>query len=183
MIISKISSAEWFPALKSYLDNRFDAIYERYLETFRYVSPHPLNKSAFSYEYSSILRDVGSVFDTVMKKIIDEEETHYDRNIGGQLKYLRDNMRDFENYRVRFNYSRKYLFPFELNKNGIPEWWNHYNSVKHDDMDSFSSGCFQYVTVGMAALYVLKHQVTMPPFQIGIFETYGPGAKDERFFK
>ena len=64
----------WYPAIETYLDQRYSAIEARFMDTLRFVELHPDNRSTFSYEYASILRDAGSVFDSTMRKLAEGDK-------------------------------------------------------------------------------------------------------------
>jgi len=54
------------------------------IETFDYVTPENSNRKVHSYIYASILRDIGSVFDSTMREIIKNINNNaYDENIYG----------------------------------------------------------------------------------------------------
>jgi hypothetical protein len=68
----KYKEEDWLVSIVAYLQYRFLNISERMWETFRYVDPSPDNAKVYSYEYSSILRDIGSVFGSVLDSLVRE---------------------------------------------------------------------------------------------------------------
>jgi len=69
-IYKHFSKEPWYYDITSYLFQRYSSIEMRLMETFRYVACHPRNKNTFSYEYASILRDAGSVFSSVLDRLV-----------------------------------------------------------------------------------------------------------------
>ena len=72
VIKEKFGKEPWYNDILSYLLQRYASIERRLIDTLRYVACHPENRNTFSYEYASILRDSGSVFSSVLDRLIRE---------------------------------------------------------------------------------------------------------------
>jgi hypothetical protein len=168
VINDKYGKEDWFGEIVSYLLQRYSSIEDRILETFRFVACNSGNRHAFSYEYASILRDAGSVFGSVMDRLIRKTEM-----VSGQLdirnyrKWLmeldipehRDRIRKIYSVSVDINYplQEKVLLPFRQfsdDKKRL-DWWEAYNDVKHSDIDKFHAGNFENALNSVAALSIL----------------------------
>lgn len=146
----------WFPEIQEYLSSRRQSIIERYEETFRYVSPEPKNKNAYSYEYASILRDVCSVFDSVLKETISQKGLSYSR-MPGHMQFLKTYEQNLNYFHMQFlNNQTSLLYPFEPDTDGLPYWWNAGNKVKHNEGKNKEKGSFEHATNALAALTILK---------------------------
>ena len=146
----------WFTETRDYVELRYDALVNRMKKTFDYVTPHKENCETYSYEYASILRDAGSVFDSTIRRIIKEAELGYEENILGMLKFLKRYESQLEYVRLRFLHYGGFLYPFKPNKNGVPSWWNAYNKIKHEEVVHISEGNFRNALSGLSALGILK---------------------------
>ncbi len=67
---SKYGKNNWFSGVNGYLFLRFHPIEKRILETLRYVDLHSKNINTFSYEFGSILRDIGSTFGSILDEFV-----------------------------------------------------------------------------------------------------------------
>jgi len=129
---------------------------DRYENTFRYVSPEAGNKQAYSYEYASILRDVCSVFDSVLKETVKQKGLCY-KGMHGHMQFLRTYEPNIEYFPIEFlNNQTSLLYPFEPDSDGLPFWWNAGNKVKHFEGRNKEKGSFENVTNALAALTILK---------------------------
>lgn len=149
----------WFTEIRDYINLRYDALINRFKKTFDYVTPYKENSNVFSYEYASILRDSGSVFDSTLKQIIHKGGYEYDERIGGMLKFLKHFQPKLEYIRLKFLHYGGFLYPFKPGDCGLPDWWNAYNQVKHLEIENISSGNFRFALTSLAALGVLKESV------------------------
>ncbi|TFH14158.1 hypothetical protein E4H04_10705, partial [Candidatus Bathyarchaeota archaeon] len=70
VLFEKYSTNAWFKEIQIYLLNRNYHINVRLELADRYLDVDPDNFKAFSYEYSSLLRDIGSVFGSFLDKMI-----------------------------------------------------------------------------------------------------------------
>ena len=164
----KFGKEPWYGDVHAYLIQRYNSIENRMIETFRYVACHPDNRNTFSYEYASMLRDAGSVFGSVMDRLV--RETSPDSgllDIRDYTRWLRQ--LDIEFSRGKFakihfiaadiNYplKKRALFPYLplKDEDGRLEWWNAYNDVKHSDIDKFHVGNFENSLNSVAALAIL----------------------------
>jgi hypothetical protein len=57
---------DWHKQTVNYLNLRYPQIASKVSECFRYVDLDPENKDVFSYEFSSIIRDIGGVFSSTL---------------------------------------------------------------------------------------------------------------------
>ncbi len=166
---NKWGNQSWFNGIMPYLEGRYSSIEERFMDSFRYVEPHPANRLVFSYEYSSILRDTGSAFDSVMRKLL--EGLHYphtrgEYDFGDYRKFLKENVVPQTMFgsktltditvTVDSHHPNRFLMPFlSLENEGKLEWWDAYNNVKHSDIDRRAHGNLGNCLSSVATLSVL----------------------------
>jgi len=157
----KYNQEEWFDTILPYLTGNYVAIEDRMIGSFRYVQCHPLNYDAFSYEYASILRDTGSVFGSVMDRLLDVTKfpkTKSDYDMGDYRRWLIGEIKDIQLVTVRvFHPINFLLIPFEdiRDENRRLGWWAAYNNLKHSDIESFTDGNLGNSLNGLAAVAVL----------------------------
>ncbi len=184
---------DWFRNFRAYIMMRYHPLEDRMINTFRYVECNPANFNVFSYEYASILRDAGSVFDSAMDTLltqngypIREKKKAYD--IADYRSWLDRNIEKIGQITLGLNYpiELKYLQPFV----GIAdierklEWWDAHNCVKHSDMKKSSKGNLGNALNSIAALavlYTLSVSKGIRLFdEIGFFEP--PNYMDKSMF-
>lgn len=132
------------------------------IDTFRYVECDAANSSTFSYEFGSILRDVGSTFGSVLDNLLRNSE-----NESPNKRY------DISNYRAWLNKEvdklhlitvginspsqNRYILPFfswEHSESRI-DWWDSYNNVKHSDIQRYADGNFRNCIISLGALAII----------------------------
>src|ERR687893_435730 len=86
VIYRKFNQTDWFGNTLGYGLDRYSAIEKRMIECFRYVACGSSNVNTHSYEFSGIIRDVGSVFGSVLDTLVKKDNT-VDNSIakGGRL--------------------------------------------------------------------------------------------------
>jgi len=163
-----IKKYSWFTELRDYVELRYEAIVNRFKKTFDYVTPHKENSETYSFEYASILRDTGSVFDTTCNRIIKKAYPNYETKIKGMLEFLHKYEPQLEYIRLRFLHYGGFLYPFKPENNGVPEWWTAYNKIKHEEIESMHQGNFKNTVIGLSALGIIKQSVVQN-HDLGIF--------------
>jgi hypothetical protein len=156
----KYGNQGWFHRIQIYLLNRHSQIEQRLLTSFNYVELHPKNATSFSYEYSSLLRDIGSVFSSFLDSIMKSSSFKKGKlNINDYCEFLIKEVDDIEEICTEINaeYDQRYLFPFHCIKKFNPHWWDAYNNVKHTDIENLEDGCLGNVLYGFASLSILKN--------------------------
>lgn len=102
----------WYGTVERYLRNRYSTIESRMTRTFNYVTPDTSNRKTHSYKFASLLRDIGSVFDSTIKEILSKlQEKGYDDNICGLLKFLESRDSKLQNRTLAFSWNMKKSFP------------------------------------------------------------------------
>ena len=162
-------SSPWAEKLKNYMKRRYYSIEERLMDTFRFVELSPENKNTYSYEFSSILRDSGSVFDSFMRRLLQEINSAPDGayDIHDYMEFFRE--RDLEGLAppptpttnigmaIRDSWPKKYLFPLRpmVPHSQKPAWWDAHNDVKHSDIEDQQKGNLLNCLNAVGALAVL----------------------------
>jgi len=116
---------------KNYLETSYPPINSRIKEIFRYVELDPLNHNTFSYEFSSTLRDIGSVFGSVIEESLTNigikpfRGRKYD--IIDYSRFLNSEINDLKiiGLKIKSNFEEKYVYPFTgFNENEVKsKWW------------------------------------------------------------
>lgn len=158
---SKFGGQSWFSYAALYLSSRFPSVESRLQTTFRYVELHSENRDTFSYEFSSILRDSGSIFGSVADALV--------RGVGALRKreYNFGHYRDFLLREIPDLYKRSVclrpcfpagiVVPFEELQTGSPKWWDAYNKAKHHDYLEFRMGNLENCLLAISGLALLAH--------------------------
>ena len=177
IIYSKFGKEPWYNHILSYIIQRYFSIEDRMIETFRYVHCHPNNQKTFSYEYASILRDSGSVFSSVVDRLVKETSSVSRRlNIKDYLNWLRQEVENIHLIAAEINYPLPctLLVPFNTLKDGnIPKWWTAYNHVKHMEIDKIHEGNFENALNSVAALAILLALMEPGGIKIKLFPYIG----------
>lgn len=179
------SDQVWFNDVQEYIRMRYEAIEDRYVKTFNFVTPDKENRYTYSYEYASILRDIGSGFDSAFKMIINKAKLDFTDDIHGILKFLRSYEPYLEYIGLEFLNTQKNLYPFKPSPNGLPFWWHAYNKVKHSEIENKMEGNFENTTNALAALLIIKRNITSLGRGTSIFTIINipsiHGGKEYRF--
>jgi hypothetical protein len=157
---SKYGKNAWFEVLYGYSSLRYFPIERRMIDASRYVEISTENRRSFSYEFASIIRDVGSTFgsllDVLVKKAVGKKG---DLDIRDYIKFIVDEVKDVDaiGLRLKAYFTRSFVFPFENVRKSPPtlEWWTTYNNLKHSDFDNFRDGCLVHAINGLASLATL----------------------------
>lgn len=185
----KYSSKSWYKEISTYLRMRYPPIIDRFLNTFRYVDFDPKNADSCSYEFASLLRDIGSIFNSVLDTIVEQEGRapkygpRY--NILDYRDFLLENFPTIDEISVvlNVNYDQKYILPYEgFKKSEVNSvWWNAYNAVKHQDIKCREFGCLSNVIYGVCALTIIYEQFIIPRHVIEMRNRAG-GVIEEIWF-
>lgn len=127
-------------------------------EISRYVDFRTSNYNTCSNEIIGQLLDVGAEFDNFCKTVcsIENEERP---NITDYANWMLDNIRGIRNVRIKVSGSDLEIMPFKnwnRNKAGDLYWWQAYNNVKHNRIESYAEGNLKNLLSALAALYFLE---------------------------
>lgn len=183
---TKYKGNTWFNEATGYLIIRYHPIETRVVNTTRYVELAPQNSRTFSFEYGSIIRDIGSVFASVLDKFVRKttsaQKDEYD--IRHYRKFLTDEIENIDLIGVQLKspFMGNMVLPFDEIKDTTTrlDWWDAYNNLKHSDIDSVKDGCLTNVVYGMASLAVLLSLMKMSPAIDG--RLFMPAAIGGRLF-
>jgi hypothetical protein len=158
----KYYNEAWFKPAQNYWSNRFTIIEGRFFEATRFVEIHTDNRSTFSYEFASILRDCGSAFGSVMDMFVKETKAvkpGTDTNISDYRKFLCELIKDISkrSLQIRPLFPKGLVLPFEDMKSDSdsPKWWDAYNKVKHNEYIDFRSGNLENCVNALSSLALL----------------------------
>ncbi len=163
----------WYDEIKNHLELRYQAIENRMIQTFDYTTPSNSNKLTYSYVFSSILRDVGSVFDSVVSELISNTQSDCKNNIYGFLQFLESIDPELEKRSVYLLSNRKTVVPYRKGPEGLPKWWHAYNDVKHDETTYYHQGNLENALTSLAALVILARSVCHMSVATRIFTNIG----------
>jgi len=158
---SKYGTNDWFNEVLGYLIIRYYPAETRILDTLRYVELHPKNKETFSYEFGSIIRDIGSIFSSILDTLVRNTTTEYQDtyDIRNYRQFLIKEIKDIELVGVQINSPFVYnlILPFDNIKDTKTrlDWWDAYNNLKHSEIENYQDGCLTNVVYGMASLAIL----------------------------
>lgn len=152
---------EWYVQASQYLKERRAFIQKRFLGCMRYVDVHSENSETFSYEFSSILRDCGSVFSSVLHAML-KGSGFTSKDITTIAEYrsfltAQDNTVYLYSVHFRSRFPDGLILPlYSLKNNKSPRWWDAYNEVKHSEYDANRSGNLGNATTALASLIILE---------------------------
>lgn len=161
VLYKKFKDESWFSEVLSYIILRYHSIETRMIETFRYVDCNPENFGVFSYEYASILRDAGSVFSSIMDRLVREtsQPVKNEYDMGDYRKWLVKEVEKIRLVTVGLIYpiQKRFLRPFNRieRESERLEWWTAYNSVKHSDIRQLKDGNLGNALNALGALAIL----------------------------
>lgn len=179
----KYGKNAWFNQTLGYLSIRYHPIEARILDALRYVELAPGNATTFSYEFSSIIKDIGSTFSSVLDKMVKNTSAKpaksYD--IRDYRNFLINEVRNIDSIGVRLAtpFTRFIVLPFADIKHHKTrlKWWGAYNNLKHSEMDNIKDACLSnvvYTMASLAILYTLMHESRRAEgrlfYLIGFFE-------------
>lgn len=169
------SSKPWFPKISTYLSSRYSAIESRMVGTFHYVELHQNNRHTFSHEFGSILRDVGSVFGSLVDRLIRLTGSKPTRkkylDIGDYRTFLVNSVPDIYLLTVEvIGQDARILNPLcELRSpQGTPKWWDAYNNLKHSEILNYQDGNLENTLNSIGALAILGDQLRIFGFLGGL---------------
>jgi hypothetical protein len=178
----KYDSYQGYRELQIYLLNRYDHVQDRFSQSLRYVDLDPENYKVYSYEYTSLIRDIGGIFTSFLDKLIritSKKNIKGDLDIRNYRDYLIEHVHNVEEICVELNasYKEKYLFPFKNIKNRSQKivWWDAYNCLKHNDVEERRRGCLSNTLYSLASLNILvnlfdpNYHFKSQLFEIGVY--------------
>jgi len=142
------------------MKRRYSSIEDRFIETLRYVEFHPTNSGVFSYEYASLLRDIGSVFSSILDTFVRETSEIDERKILDIRHYREFIIKEIDAVHdlgtgLKNTPKTLVVVPFKDIREGKLSWWDAYNSVKHSDIQDYTLGNLGNVLYGLASLAIL----------------------------
>jgi hypothetical protein len=179
-LYEKYAKNSWFNEALGYLSIRYYPIERRVLETLRYVELAPSNASTFSFEYGSIIRDVGSTFSSVLDKLVRNTATKpegRDYDIREYRKFLTGETENIDSITCQLAtpFKQNLVIPFSDITNGMAriKWWEAYNDLKHSEIDNIQKGCLSNVIYSVSSLAVLYTLMTHRPAEGRLFPLIG----------
>ena len=112
-IYAKYGNESWYPTILEYLYSHFNVIETVMKASFRYVAPNEDNEQTYSFMFTKILRDSGSVFNSTMQELIEKSGTNYDTRIHGFLKFVKEYDPYIEKRTVNLMINDKTIMPFK----------------------------------------------------------------------
>ena len=119
------------------------------------------NIRTFSYEFGSIIRDIGSVFgsimDTIVRMTVSGLANKKRLDIRDYREWLIDNLPEIHltSFEMSIMRSNRYVMPFSMFNDPCSKkisWWVTYNALKHSDIDAYKLGNLGYAIFGLSAL-------------------------------
>jgi hypothetical protein len=159
---TKYKGKSWYWEALGYLGARYHPVEQRILDTLRFVELAPKNATVFSYEFGSIIRDVGSTFGSVLDKMVRNTTAKSAKtyDIRDYRKFLVSEVNNIDSIAAWLNSpfpGAGLVLPFADIKNSKSKlkWWDAYNNLKHSEIDNYEDGCLSNAIYGMASLAIL----------------------------
>lgn len=142
ILYGKYHDNTWLIQSLIYMVSRYHPLEDRLIETFRYVECDRDNSYTFSYEFGSILRDVGSTFGSVLDTLVRNSENRSPNerlDISDYRTWLKTEIDNIYLITAGVTTPRagRYVIPFsswESSESRL-QWWDSYNNVKHLDIE------------------------------------------------
>jgi hypothetical protein len=172
----------WAKPHLDYLASTHYAIVSRFEESLRYVSLDSRNGGAYSYEFASILRDVGSAFGSFSDGVV--RDSNHDKT----WEKRPPNIVDFFEFYSRFQpeFPKTYidvrgisgpgyrLQPFwGWTEKHAPPWWEAHNNLKHSEYKNAVQGNLRNATNAVAAIEIVLRVATLNQVGTELFHNWG----------
>jgi len=160
-LFKKYHGNRWFIEALAYTQLRYHPIETRIINSLRYVELCSDNNKTFSYEFCSIIRDIGSTFSSVLDKLVRNTsvKTKGDYDIRDYRRFLVNEVHEIDSIGVELRclFTENMILPFDNIKDDKIriDWWDAYNNLKHAEIDNLQDGCLSNVLYGMSSLAVL----------------------------
>lgn len=158
---NKFGGQPWFDEAVAFFSSRFPPVEDRLRASARYVEFRTDNRSTFSYEFASILRDSGGIFGSVLDALVrgyKSANTTPQYHFGHFREFLEEHVPDIERSTVvlRSQFPAGLFVPFEeMSSAGGPEWWDAHNAVEHREYYEFQRGNLENTATAVAGLVIL----------------------------
>jgi len=160
---AKYAKNLWFHEALGYLSIRYYPIERRIIDTLRYVELAPENSTAFSYEFGSIIRDIGSTFSSVLDKFVKNTTKKSNLDIRDYRSFLAKEINDIDSIAAKLTtpFKRNLVIPFVAihNDKSRLNWWVAYNNLKHSEIDNLEDGCLSNVIYGVASIAIIYNLI------------------------
>ena len=128
------------------------------------MTHHRNNRSTFSDEFATILRDAGAVFASAMDQLLHvaNQAPTGNSTIDDYRRFLVSEVPDFEkrSVQVKSLVPKGLLFPFEgMTPTTSPRWWQAYNNVKHSLAQNYTDGNLEHSLHAVAAVSLLAAEL------------------------
>lgn len=160
LLRTKYGNNKWFQSASEYLTQKYAQVEARIENTFRFVTLAREHGSVYSYEFSSILRDAGSLLssllDTLVRNAIAKPKKHYDFH--DYCIFLRTTIPDIHRRVVAVDsLFPMILIPFSAlsNRENRPRWWFAYTKVKHAEVNNCKHANQSNALASLAALAII----------------------------
>lgn len=145
----------------------------KFIETLRYVEFADDNYNTYSLEFVSLLREIGSEIDIIMKEICMPKKAD---NINGYAKIILEENEQIMQQEVQGKGVS--IKPFESwrvdNEIKPLKWWQAYNKIKHGRVANFTTANLKNVFYALGALFILNNyllkKTTQAPFGISYYD-------------
>lgn len=173
----------------SNIKNQYLYIEEELMRSFQYVQPNKKNLTTSSVGFASIIREASNLYEILAKSVyckyykVNED---YDLNIYNYLSLdsfldLSNEILDSPILYAEFN-GTNILQPFKSltswDKNSsikaehIPDWWNSYNSIKHNVNGITECATLKNALLSVGAVYLLINRIYGEGVVSGVLRAY-----------
>lgn len=132
-------------AVENYLE-----IEKRFLKIMEYIPCVDANMKVISPKFVPIIMDACSLIESILKEISKED-------FGGTFrKYSSACEKDLsleENVSLFLSRPFRFVQPYKLWTQSAPPWWNSYNKLKHDRLNSFAEATYESGIDSLVALH------------------------------
>src|ERR1700754_176641 len=139
--------------------NYFIGLEDRFIEISKYVEIEDRNFKTFSSEIALVYMAACSEFEVVSIELCKAiEPTRTVRNIEDIFNFFSQNVPEILEEKVELERYRLMFFPFEnWTINLRPEWWKHYNKVKHNRTENYHLANIGNLLQALSALQAVNY--------------------------
>ena len=140
--------------------NYYQHIEAKFMNVSSFVYFDKDNFNVYSYEFVSLLQNIGAEIDVLFKQICGYPGDR-SKNMSNYKSDILSSYPRIKEEKVNVSYFDIQLQPFEELEKAM-KWWKSYNMIKHDRLSNISEANLENVLYALAALFLLeRHLLTI----------------------
>ena len=137
--------------------NYYQHIESKFMNVSSFVYFDKANFNVYSYEFVSLLQNIGAEIDVLFKQICGYPGDR-NKNMNNYKGDILSSYPGIKEEKVNVSYFDIQLQPFEELEKAM-KWWKSYNMIKHDRLANISEANLENVLSALAALFLLERHL------------------------